>query len=107
MMTQEEMAKFRDLEYCKVDLIASKGIVFCKYAKTSSALLALEAIMANDNMVSELPAHIHMCMGFAPLTLQHTLCMCAVLSCHWLQEGSSTLRHERYGLMHNRLQATR
>ncbi|KAK9916623.1 hypothetical protein WJX75_005036 [Coccomyxa subellipsoidea] len=49
---EEEMAKFRDLEYCKVDLIASKGIVFCKYAKTSSALLALEAIMANDNMVA-------------------------------------------------------
>jgi hypothetical protein len=52
-VVQEEMAKFRDLEYCKVDLIASKGIVFCKYAKTSSALLALEAIMANDNMVSK------------------------------------------------------
>lgn len=49
---QEEMAKFRDLEYCKMDFIASKGILFCKYSKTSSALLALEAIMANDNMVS-------------------------------------------------------
>ncbi len=46
------MANFRDFEYCKVDLIASKGIVFCKYSKTSSALLALETIMANDNMVS-------------------------------------------------------
>lgn len=48
---QEEMAKYRDLEYCKVDLIASKGIVFCKYVKSSSALLALEAIIANDNLV--------------------------------------------------------
>lgn len=48
---QEEMAQFRDLEYCKVDLIAAKGIIFCKYAKSSSALLALEAIMANGNMV--------------------------------------------------------
>lgn len=51
LVLQEEMAKFRDLEYCKIDLIASKGIVFCKYAKISSALLALEAIMANDNVV--------------------------------------------------------
>ncbi|CAL8466686.1 g6222 [Coccomyxa elongata] len=49
---EEEMANFRDFEYCKVDLIASKGIVFCKYSKTSSALLALETIMANDNMVA-------------------------------------------------------
>jgi hypothetical protein len=46
------MAKFRDLEYCKIDLIAAKGIVFVKYAKSSSALLALESILANDCMVS-------------------------------------------------------
>lgn len=54
------MAKFRDLEYCKMDLIASKGIVFCKYSKTSSALLALEAIMANDNVVSA-AMYLHPC----------------------------------------------
>ena len=48
---QEEMSKFRDLEYCKIDLIAAKGIVFVKYAKSSSALLALESILANDCMV--------------------------------------------------------
>ncbi len=46
------MSKFRDLEYCKIDLIAAKGIVFVKYAKSSSALLALESILANDCMVS-------------------------------------------------------
>ena len=45
------MSKFRDLEYCKIDLIAAKGIVFVKYAKSSSALLALESILANDCMV--------------------------------------------------------
>lgn len=49
------MAKFRDLEYCKIDLIAAKGIVFVKYAKSSSALLALESILANDCMVSSFP----------------------------------------------------
>ena len=51
LRAQEEMSKFRDLEYCKVDLIAAKGIVFVKYAKSSSALLALESILANDCMV--------------------------------------------------------
>lgn len=38
------MASFDDLEYCKTDLIAAKGIVFCKYSKTSSALKALESV---------------------------------------------------------------
>ncbi len=59
------MGKFRDLEYCKVDLIASKGIVYCKYAKSSSALLALEAIHANDNMVCPLlPMSLNHCLSF-------------------------------------------
>ena len=52
LLMQGEMSKFRDLEYCKIDLIAAKGIVFVKYAKSSSALLALESILANDCMVS-------------------------------------------------------
>lgn len=48
---QDDMCKFKDLEYCKTDLIASKGVVFCKFHKSSSALLALECV--NDNgMVS-------------------------------------------------------
>ena len=55
MAVQGEMSKFRDLEYCKIDLIAAKGIVFVKYAKSSSALLALESILANDCMVSFTP----------------------------------------------------
>ena len=41
---QAELASFHDLQYCKTDLIASKGVVFCKYTKSSSALLAMEAI---------------------------------------------------------------
>ena len=45
------MASFQDLQYCKTDLIAAKGVVFCKYAKSSSALAAMEAV--NDaGMVS-------------------------------------------------------
>ncbi|KAL3140232.1 RNA-binding protein 45 [Trebouxia sp. C0009 RCD-2024] len=41
---EAHLASFRDLQYCKTDLIATKGVVFCKYAKSSSALAALEAI---------------------------------------------------------------
>ena len=48
------MAKFNDLEYCKTDLIAAKGIVFCKYYKTSSALRALEAVQ-ETGMVTASP----------------------------------------------------
>lgn len=43
---QEEASRYPDLEYCKADLIASKGVVFFKYAKASSALRALEDIAA-------------------------------------------------------------
>jgi hypothetical protein len=43
---QEEAGRYPDLEYCKADLIASKGVVFFKYAKASSALRALEDIAA-------------------------------------------------------------
>ncbi len=44
------MAAFRDLQYCKTDLIASKGIVFCKYTKASAALRALEAVNATGQV---------------------------------------------------------
>ena len=44
LLLQQKMAATRDLQYCKTDLIASKGIVFCKYSKASSALIALEEI---------------------------------------------------------------
>ncbi len=48
---QANLASFQDLQYCKTDLIATKGVVFCKYAKSSSALAALEAI-TDTGMVS-------------------------------------------------------
>lgn len=41
---QAEMARFSGMQYCKTDLIATKGIVFVKYAKSSSACLAMETI---------------------------------------------------------------
>eukprot|EP00775_Hariotina_reticulata_P001542 gene1542-1881_t len=41
---KEELSRYPDLEYCKTDLIASKGVVFVKYSKASSALMALEEI---------------------------------------------------------------
>jgi hypothetical protein len=39
------------MEYCKTDLISSKGCVFVKYSKASSALRVLEEI-AGKGMVS-------------------------------------------------------
>lgn len=47
---QEELARWPELQYCKTDLIASKGVVFCKFSQSSSALRALEAI-AETSMV--------------------------------------------------------
>jgi hypothetical protein len=37
------MAHWPDLQYCRTDLIAAKGVVFCKFSKSSSALRALES----------------------------------------------------------------
>eukprot|EP00210_Caulerpa_lentillifera_P008383 g7995.t1 len=41
---KEEMNKYPDMEYCKTDLIQTKGVVFCKYSKASSALKAMESV---------------------------------------------------------------
>jgi len=49
-LVQDEMSKFQDIEYCKTDLIASKGVVFCKFAKASSALVALEDISSSGTL---------------------------------------------------------
>ncbi len=46
------MSQFQDLEYCKTDLAATRGVVFCKFSKSSSALKALESI-ADRGMVSQ------------------------------------------------------
>ncbi len=40
------MAQFPGLQYCKTDLMADKGIVFCKFCRASQALAALETIGA-------------------------------------------------------------
>ncbi|KAG2484366.1 hypothetical protein HYH03_016783 [Edaphochlamys debaryana] len=38
----DAMSGYEGLEYCKTDLVASKGVVFCKFTKASFALRALE-----------------------------------------------------------------
>ena len=55
---QKEMAAFSDMQYCKTDLIASKGIVYCKYSKSSSALRALETVQ-ESSMVR--PSSLNFC----------------------------------------------
>jgi hypothetical protein len=42
--TQDDIATFPDVEYCKTDLVATKGVVFCKFSKASSALKVLETV---------------------------------------------------------------
>jgi hypothetical protein len=37
---------YEGFEYCKTDLVATKGVVFCKYSKASFALQALEDVQA-------------------------------------------------------------
>ncbi|GMH37093.1 hypothetical protein BSKO_04966 [Bryopsis sp. KO-2023] len=44
MTIKAELSKYPDLDYCKTDLIQSKGVVFAKYAKASSALKGMEEI---------------------------------------------------------------
>jgi hypothetical protein len=46
------MAHWPELQYCKTDLIASKGVVFCKFSQSSSALRALESIADNGMVCS-------------------------------------------------------
>ena len=47
---EAEMARFPDMQYCKTDLVASKGIVFVKYARSSSAAAAMEAVQAGGQV---------------------------------------------------------
>lgn len=44
------MARFSGMQYCKTDLIATKGIVFVKYTKSSSACLAMETIQETGSV---------------------------------------------------------
>ncbi len=85
---QAEMEAFKDLQYCKTDLIATKGIVFCKYAKSSSALMALEEI-AERGTVGTFPAWITpfpmllMLLSNAPWAEQHRGFACMRCHCWW------------------------
>jgi hypothetical protein len=44
------MGQHEGLEYCKVDLVASKGVVFCKFNRASAALRALERVTATSTV---------------------------------------------------------
>ncbi|GLI64607.1 hypothetical protein VaNZ11_007917 [Volvox africanus] len=46
----ESMASYDGLEYCKTDLVASKGVVFCKFTKASFALRALEDVASRGTV---------------------------------------------------------
>ena len=41
---EAEMTRFPGMQYCKTDLIASKGIVFVKYSTSSAACIAMETV---------------------------------------------------------------
>ena len=41
---EAEMSRFAGVQYCKTDLIASKGIVFVKFATSSAACVAMESV---------------------------------------------------------------
>jgi RNA recognition motif-containing protein len=47
---EARMNEFPGLQYCKTDLIASKGIVFAKYDASSSAYAAMEAVQASGSI---------------------------------------------------------
>jgi hypothetical protein len=66
------MAQWPELQYCKTDLIASKGVVFCKFSQSSSALRALESIAENGMVRSiHLPAFFtcHVANSASPCTM--------------------------------------
>jgi hypothetical protein len=45
------MSRYEGLESVKTDLVAAKGVIFCKFAKASQALVALEQV-SETSMVS-------------------------------------------------------
>jgi RNA recognition motif-containing protein len=47
---ESRMSEFPGMQYCKTDLIASKGIVFVKYNSSSSAYAAMEAVQASGSI---------------------------------------------------------
>ena len=47
---ESRMAEFPGMQYCKTDLIASKGIVFVKYDTSSNAYSAMEAVQASGTI---------------------------------------------------------
>jgi len=46
-LIEAEMASYPGMQYCKIDLIGTKGIVFVKYETSSAAYAAMEAIQSS------------------------------------------------------------
>eukprot|EP00890_Picochlorum_soloecismus_P001870 jgi/Picsp_1/2684/NSC_00914-R1_rna-binding protein 45 len=46
-LIEAEMASYPGMQYCKIDLIGAKGIVFVKYETSSAACAAMEAIQSS------------------------------------------------------------
>ncbi|KAK9810800.1 hypothetical protein WJX73_008634 [Symbiochloris irregularis] len=65
---QAVMSQEPDLQYCKTDLIGAKGIVFCKYARASSALHVMEAV----NETGMLAGYKVKCMLAEPKSKRHS-----------------------------------
>jgi hypothetical protein len=87
---QDAMAAYDGLEYCKTDLVAAKGVVFCKFTKASAALQALEDVTLRGTVscaVSAVPVE-----GWRPPLLDPrmpalTLCVCRRLAAADPQPG--------------------
>jgi len=47
---ESRMAEFPGMQYCKTDLIASKGIIFVKYDTSSHAYAAMQAVQASGSI---------------------------------------------------------
>lgn len=66
---QDSLAAYDGLEYCKTDLVAAKGVVFCKFTRASAALRALEDVTARG-MVRLLAG----CRGLSGCPAAHACC---------------------------------
>lgn len=72
------MSRFPCMQYCKTDLIATKGIVFVKYAKSSSACLAMETVSETGLVSARYSARCRTLASAAVASagLALWLCMC-------------------------------
>ena len=73
------MALWPDLQYCKTDLISAKGVVFCKFARSSAALRCMEAV--NETCMVSRPGKLPVVQG----------CPAHIRSAAWPTDGIACL----------------